>query len=291
MSARSKIGALAMAGALVPWHQSHAQVQCWGPGMTAPVILTETNRSATISVGKPFRYDVFGVAGKLELGDRANNAAVVNGVFKEKLLGGLLGTGGTVQSTGFVALQTGLTNVYPQRLSVKAATPGTSVGPVHQYGANWTLSDPRHPATVNLGFHMPGSSLLGSLLPGIASPANYNLNPKGYFYVLGEYHAAPPVMSGTLTASSADEVITGSMVNVSYQITRYDAPIYRPPFLGLDLGDVGLTVLGTPPAEPPSGPLTQALSPITTGLSGDLHVTVDIATGQGPGWLKVTITP
>ncbi|MBX3740016.1 MAG: hypothetical protein KF712_03420 [Akkermansiaceae bacterium] len=259
--------------------------------MSAPVILTETNRSATISVGKPFRYDVFGVAGKLELGDRANNAAVVNGVFKEKLLGGLLGTGGTVQSTGFVALQTGLTNVYPQRLSVKAATPGTSVGPVHQYGANWTLSDPRHPATVNLGFHMPGSSLLGSLLPGIASPANYNLNPKGYFYVLGEYHAAPPVMSGTLTASSADEVITGSMVNVSYQITRYDAPIYRPPFLGLDLGDVGLTVLGTPPAEPPSGPLTQALSPITTGLSGDLHVTVDIATGQGPGWLKVTITP
>jgi hypothetical protein len=291
MSARSIIGVLAMAGALVPCHQSQAQVQCWGPGMTAPVTLTETNRSATVPVGKPFRYDVFGIAGKLELGDRANNATVVNGVFKEKLLGGLLGTGGTVQSTGFVALQTGLTNVYPHRLSVKSTTPGTSVGPVHQYGENWTLSDPLHPATVNLGFHMPGSSLLGSLLPGIASPANYNLNPKGYFYVLGEYHAAPPVMSGALTFSSADQVITGAMVNVSYQITRYDAPIYRPPFLGLDLGDVGLTVLGTPPAEPPSGPLAPVLTPITTGLSGDLHVTVDIATGQGPGWLKVTITP
>jgi len=259
--------------------------------MSVPVTLTETNRGATVSVGKPFRFDVFGVAGKLELGERANNATVVNGIFKQKLLGGLLGTGGTVHSTGYVALQTGLTNIYPQRLSVTGTAPGTTIGPVHQYDVNWTLSDPQHPATVNLGFHMPGSSLLGSLLPGIASPANYNLNPKGYFYVLGEYHAAPPVMSGTLATSSADQVITGSMVNVSYQITRYDAPIYRPPFLGLDLGDVGLTVLGTPPAEPPSGPLAQALSTIATGLGTDLHVTVDIATGQGPGWLKVTITP
>ncbi|RYD37816.1 MAG: hypothetical protein EOP87_02790 [Verrucomicrobiaceae bacterium] len=259
--------------------------------MSAPLTLTEGNRSATAYLGKPFRYDVFGVAGKLELGDRANNAALVNGVFREKLLGGLLGTGGTVQSTGYVALQTGLTNVYPQRLTAKGTTPGTSVGPVHQYGANWTLSDPLNPVSVNLAFHMPGSSLLGSLLPGIASPANYNLNPKGYFYVLGEYHAAPPVMSGTLTTSSADQVITGSMVNVSFQITRYDAPIYRPPFLGLDLGDVGLAVLGSPPASPPTGPLTQALAPITTGLSTDLHVTVDIATGHGPGWLSVSITP
>lgn len=291
MSDRSKIVILVFAGMLAPSGQSSAQVQCWAPGMSGPVNLTETSRSATVTLVKPFRYDVFGVAGKLELGDRASNATVVGGIFKETLLGGLLGTGGTVQSTAYVALQTGLLNVYPQRLTVTSSAPGTRIGPVHQYGTNWTLSDPLNPVNVNLGFHMPGSSLLGSLLPGIASPANYNLNPKGYFYVLGEYHAAPPVMSGTLTTSSADQVISGSMVNVSFQITRYDAPIYRPPFLGLDLGDVGLTVLGSPPASPPTGPLTQALSPITTGLSTDLHVTVDIATGHGPGWLSVSITP
>jgi len=289
MSARSKIGTLALVGVLASSAESHAQVQCWAPGMSASVTLTETARSASVMVGKPFRYDVFGVAGRLELGDRANNASVVNGVFREKLLGGLLGNGNIVQSASYVTLQTGLTNFYPQRLSVSANSPGVSVGPLHQYGANWTLSDPLHPATVNLGFHMAGSGLLGTLLPGLVSPANYNLNPKGYFYVLGEYHAAPPVMTGTLTIPTGNEVITGSSVNVSYQINRYDLPIYRPPFLGLDLADVGLTVLGTPPATAPSGPITQAIAPITTGLSTDLHVTVDIATGQGPGWLKVTI--
>lgn len=279
-----------LAAALILTAHSQAQVQCWAPGMSAPVTLTESTRSANVPVGKPFRYDVFGVAGKLELGNKANNATLVNGVFKEKLLGGLLGTGGTVQSTAFVEVQTGPTNFYPQRLSVTGSSPGTLVGPVHQYGTNWTLSDPQHPVSVNLGFHMAGSSLLGVLLPGIASPANYNLNPSGYCYVLGEYHAAPPVMSGSLSFSAGDRVIHGSSVDVSYQISRYDTPIYRPPFLGLDLGDVGLTVLGTPPASPPSGPLTQALAPITTGLSTDLNVTVDIATGQGNGWLKVSIT-
>lgn len=292
MSSRSISNALVSAGAMLLLSPCcHAQVQCWAPGMPAPITLTETTRSSSVSIGKPFRYDVFGIAGKLELGNRANNAAVVGNTYKELILGGLLGTGGTVQSTAYVTLQTGLTNFYPNRLSVTGINPAISVGPVHQYGANWTLSDPLHPANVNLGFHMAGSSLLGSLLPGLLSPANYNLNPKGYFYVLGEYHAAPPVMSGTLTISGGDQVISGSSVNVSYQINRYDLPIYRPPFLGLDLGDIGLTVLGTPPAAPPSGPLTQALLPITTGNSADLHVTLNLAANQGTGWLKIKLTP
>jgi hypothetical protein len=282
---------LAISLALVPCKQSEAQVQCWAPGMTAPITLSELNRSETVTIGKPFRFDLYGVAGKLQLGDQARNAVVVDGRFKELNLGGLLGTGGTVQSIAYVALQTSLLNIYPQRLSVSGSMPDIAVGPIHQYGVNWTLSDPKNPATVSLGFHLPGSSLLGSLLPNIASPANYNLNPKGYFYALGEYHAAPPVLSGTISFSSADQVILGSSLNVTYQITRYDAPINRPPFLGLDLGDVGLTVLGTPPADPPTGPLIQTLKPITTGLSNDLNVNIELNASHGPGWQKVNFSP
>ena len=288
MSTRSHFFVLAGAG-ILPLLPSAAvsQVECWAPGMPSPIVLSENTRSASAYLGKPFRYEVFGIAGKLTLGDRANNAIVVNGVFKEKVLGGLLGYGGTVQSNASVALQTSLTNIYPHRLSVTATAPGISVGPVQQYGQNWTLSDPRYQSAVNLTFHMPGSTLLGSLLPGIASPANYNLNPKGYFYVLGEYHAAPPVMSGTLAVSS-DEVLSGVPVNVTYDITRYETPIYRPPFLGLDLANIGLTVLGTPPSSAATTAIVPVLPTIVTGRSSDLNVTINLAATKGQGWLKVS---
>lgn len=267
-----------------------AQVQCWAPGMDAPVTLTEHSRSANVFLGKPFRYDVFGIAGKLELGNRANNAELSGGVFKQKILGGLLGLGGTVHSTAYVYLQTGPANIYPQQLSITHSSPGAGIGPVHAYGQNWTLSDPIVPKNVNLGFHMAGSTLLGALLPGLISPPHYNLNPKGHFYVLGEYHAAPPVMTGTIDIS-ADQVIVGSSVDLIYGINRFDTPIHRPPFLGLDLADIGLTVLGTPPPPETNGPISNALAPITTGVSLDLEVTVNLAAGQGHGWLKITKTP
>ncbi|WP_411827869.1 hypothetical protein [Luteolibacter sp. AS25] len=267
-----------------------AQVECWGPGMSSPVTLTEYNRSATVTLAKPFRCDIFGVAGKLELGNKANNATVKNGLFKQNILGGLLGTGQTVQSSTYVVLQTGLTKFYPENFSVSNSSPGASVGPVMQYGENWTLSDPRNPANVSYGFHLAGSSLLGSLLPGVISPANYNLNPKGYFYVLGEYHEAPPVMTGTLVVSS-EQVISGVSVNVSYQISRFDAPIYRPPFLGLDLGDVGLTVLGSPPQDSAAGTSVGAVPVVATGESNFLHVTINLGNDQGQGWRKISTTP
>jgi hypothetical protein len=287
MSTRSYF-VLVAAGALpLTPSMAFSQVECWAPGMPAPIVLSESARSGSAYLGKPFRYEVFGVAGKLTLGDKANNATVVNGLFKEKVLGGLLGYGGTVQSNAYVALQTSLTNIYPHRLSVTGNSPGNSVGPLQQYGQNWTLSDPRYRNAVNLTFHMPGSSLLGSLLPGIASPANYNLNPKGYFYVLGEYHEAPPVLSGTLALSS-DEVLSGVPVNVSYNISRYETPIYRPPFLGLDLGNIGLTVLGTPPQSSTANPVVPILPTIVTGRSTDLNVTINLAAPQGQGWIKVS---
>lgn len=288
MSHRSKHLALGATGAvLLTASPAHSQVECWAPGMSAPFTLTETTRSATVSLGKPFRYDVFGVAGKIELGNKANNAALSGNIFKEKLLGGLLGTGTTVQSTAYLYLQTGLTNIYPQNLSVTGTSPGASVGPIYKYDQNWTLSDPIAPKTVNLGFHMAGSSLLGSLLPGLVSPAHYNLNPKGHFYVLGEYHAAPPVMTGSLGVSSSD-VIVGSSVNVSFGVNRNQLPIYRPPFLGLDLGDIGLTVLGTPPQRTANGPVAGALDQIATGLGADLQVTVNLAANSGHGWIKIS---
>ena len=288
MSTRSYFFVLVAAGTLplVP-PVAVSQIECWAPGMPGPVVLSEGARSASVYLGKPFRYEVFGVAGKITLGDRANNATVVNGLFKEKVLGGILGYGNTVQSNAYVALQTSLTNIYPHRLSVTGNSPGSSVGPLQQYGQNWTLSDPIYRKPVNLTFHMPGSTLLGSLLPGIASPANYNLNPKGYFYVLGEYHEAPPLLTGTLAVSS-DEVLSGVPVNVSYGITRYETPIYRPPFLGLDLANIGLTILGTPPQNNTTAPAVPVLPKIVTGRSSDLTVTINLAAAQGQGWIKVS---
>lgn len=291
MNIRSQSSVFAFIGlALSLLSNARGQVQCWGPGMSAPVTLTETNRSEYVFVGKPFRCDIYGVAGKLELGSRANNATLVNGVFKEKILGGLLGNGPTVQSASYVVLQTGLTKVYPEKISVSNSAPGTSVGPIQQYGQDWTLSDPKNRVNVNYGFYLAGSSLLGSLLPGVASPANYNLNPKGYFYALGEYHETAPVLTGTLAVSS-DQIISGASVNVSYQISRYDAPIYRPPFLGLDLADVGLTILGSPPQTSAANAPVGAAPVIATGKSSDLRVTINLANNQGQGWLKISSAP
>lgn len=266
---------------------AEGQVTCWAPGIpeAANLVLTEGNRSVAYNLpGKPYRYDIYGVAGKLKLGNKAAGAITSNNTFR----GGLLGTGGSVNSTAFVMLQTALLTYYPLKLEVSGKHPGTSAGPVHHYGPLWTLSDPIDRKTVSLRFHLPASGLLGGLLPGIASPAYYNQNPEGYFYLLGVYHPEPPVMTGLLNVSS-DQVIHGSPVNLNYSFVRYDAPIYRPPFLGLDLGDVGLTVLGTPPQTPSNGPLSQNLSPVTTGLSSALSVAVDLTLAQGEGWLKINI--
>jgi hypothetical protein len=253
--------------------------------MNSSVTLTESTRSRSVSLGRPYRYDVFGVAGKLTLGNSAANAIVASNVFREKLLG-LIPTGAVVKSTAYVRLQTGLTQLYPEQLAVSSNTPGASVGPVHQYGSNWTLSDPQHAANVNLAFHMAGSGLLG----GITAPANYNLNPSGYFYVLGEYHAAPPVMTGELSVASSS-VVHGSSVAVTYEINRHELPpVYRPPFLGLDLGDLNLTVLGTPPAPAENGS-GAGLNLPEIHTPDLLSVAIDLSGTQGQGWIKVSRNP
>jgi hypothetical protein len=253
--------------------------------MNTSVTLNESTRSRSVSLGRPYRYDVFGVAGKLTLGNSAANALLMSGVFREKLLG-LIPTGAVVNSTAYVRLQTSLLQLYPEQLAVSGNSPGASVGPLYQYGPNWTLSDPQHAADVDLTFHLAGSGLLGSL----KAPAHYNLNPSGYFYVLGEYHAAPPVMTGELAVASTS-VVHGSSVAVSYQINRHELPpVYRPPFLGLDLGDVNLTILGTPPApsQPGEGEGLDLPEIETPEL---LSVAIDLSGTQGQGWIKVARNP
>ena len=267
----------------------HAQVECWAPGMPTSVTLGETSRSTTVSLGRPYRYDVFGVAGSLTLGNRAANALVLNNQFRQRLLG-LIPAGSVVNSTAYVRLQTGLTQFYSEQLAVSSAIPGTSIGPRYQYGPNWTLCDPRNPTNVSLTFHLAGSGLLSSLVPGLLSPAYYNLNPTGYFYVLGEYHAAPPVMTGEL-AISGTTALHGSSLEVAYGINREELPpVFRPPFLGLDLGDLNLTVIGSPPAQPDLG----------TGAGIDLpdietpellSIAIDLSGSQGNGWIKFQRTP
>jgi len=264
---------------------ANAQVECWAPGMSGSVVLTSSAGSKSVSLGKPYRYDVFGVGGTLELGGLARDATVVNGIFKQKYL---IGTGGTVTSKAYVMLQTGLLNTYPEQLTVSGNSPAMSVGPLLKYGTNWTLSDPKHPANVNLTFHQSGSSLLGSLLPGLLEPPYANLNPKGTFYVLGEYHATPPVMTGTLDVSTSS-VLSGCSVGISYTINRQETSTYRPPLLGLILGDSNVTVLGTPPptATPPVG-----TSHVTVTIDpNQLAVSINLNASQGPGWKKTTVAP
>ncbi|MCW1921652.1 hypothetical protein OKA05_03750 [Luteolibacter arcticus] len=263
-----------------------AQVECWAPGMSSPVVLTEGTRSRTVSFNRPYRYDVFGVAGRLELGNRAVNTTVVNNQFHLKLLG-LIGTGSAVDSTAFVRLQTGLTQFYPEDLTVKGRFPGVEVGPLHNYGASWTLCDPRNPRDVNLTFHLAGSGLLGSLL----APAYYNLNPSGYFYVLGEYHSAPPVMTGEISVPS-NSILYGAAVPITYRIDREEQrPVFRPPFLGLDLGDANLTILGSPPSSS-SGGSGSGLIDLPDYQAPDLvSVTLDLSGSQGHGWIKISRSP
>ncbi len=256
--------------------------------MPNSVTLTEDTRSRSVSLGRPYRYDVFGVAGRITLGERAFNTHYDNGRFRQKLLG-LIALGSPVDSTAYVWLQTGLTRFYPEQLSVTGGSAGITVGPVHRYGPNWTLCDPRNPAEVNLSFHLAGSTLLGALLPGILSPAHYNLNPSGHFYVLGEYHAAPPVMTGSLSVSS-NSVLWGAALPLTYRIERNELPpVYRPPFLGLDLGDIGLTVLGTPP-----GPANGTGGPVDLPdiqMPDLVSVTIDLGAPQGEGWLRIQRSP
>lgn len=254
--------------------------------MTTSTVLNSTTGSKSVSLGKPYRYDVFGVAGTLELGNQARDTLVVGGKFKQKYL---IGYGGTVSSTGYVMLQTGLLNTYPQQLTVKGDAPAASVGPIVQYGQKWTLSDPKNPATVNLTFHSSGSSLLGSLLPGLLEVPYANVNPKGTFYVMGEYHATPPVMTGTLNIA-ADSVLVGCPVSYSYTIVKHDNGTYRPPLLGLILQDVNLTVLGTPPPTtvPPSGGGGTQVA--VTIDPNQIAVSIDLNTSQGNGWKKIAVT-
>lgn len=286
MNPRILIRAVAPCVAFLSVFPAVAQVECWAPGMTSPVTLTETNRARSVSFGRPYRYVVFGVAGRLELGNRASNAVVSNNQFHQKLLG-LIGTGTPVDSTAYVRLQTGLTQLYPEDLSVKGRFPGVAVGPVHQYGPSWTLCDPRHPADVNLTFHLVGSGLLGGLL----APAYYNLNPAGYFYVLGEYHSAPPVMTGEITVPS-NSVLHGASVPITYRINREEQrPLYRPPFLGLDLGDLNLTVLGTPPSGNNGGSGIISIDLPDFQPPDLISVALDLSGSQGEGWLKIRRTP
>jgi hypothetical protein len=288
MKTRYARGGCALVGTCLCLAASHAdaQVECWAPGMSSSVVLNSMNGSRSVSLGKPYRYDVYGVAGSLELGDQARDAIVVSGKFRQKYL---IGNGPIVSSTGAITLQTGLLTYYPKQLSVTGNVPATAVGPVLNYGALWTLSDPKNPANVNLTFHQTGSSLLGALLPGLLEPAHANLNPRGSFYVLGEYHAAPPVMTGALTVGT-DNVLTGCPVSCTWSVQRDETPVYRPPLLGLILGDSSVTILGTPPATP-SGSGGGSSQVAVTIDSNQINVAINLSANEGTGWKKTTVAP
>jgi len=287
---RCRRGLLSHASAvLVPLlmvNSVHADIECWAPGMPGTTMITTTARYQSVSIGQPYRYDIFGVGGTLTLGDQANGAQVSGGYFKQKLLG-LIPLGNVVSSTAFMEVQTGLTNFYPQTLSVSGTTPGVTLPSTQKYGDDWTLTDPKHQVPVNLTFHTGGSTLLTALLPGLLSPAYYNINPSGYFYVLGEYHAAPPVMTGTLNLP-ADTIMTGCQTTVNFYIEKNDRPVYRPPFLAVDLGSTNLTILGTPPVTTPA---SAGAAPVYATNADQVTVTVNLTSGNsGNGWARVGIS-
>ncbi|MBK1884012.1 hypothetical protein JIN85_16450 [Luteolibacter pohnpeiensis] len=283
MSTRSHLQALAFA-LVSPFFipSATAQVSCWAPGMSSPVTLKGDAGSTSVSLGKPYRYEIHGVAGRIELGNSASGAVLVDGQFRQKYL---VGYGPVVSSTAFIKLQTNLLNVYPKYIGVTGTSPGNPASPVEDYGPTWTLADPKNPASVNLTFHSASSGLLGSLLPGVLAPAYYNINPTGYFYVLGICHWSPPPVTGTLEFS-ASEVLNGYPVNVSYSIQRDSDDVYRPPFIQAILGNTSVTVLGTPPSSGSAPTVSPAPTP-NSGSGLSVNVQIDLAANSGTGWTRI----
>jgi len=187
-----------------------AYLECFAPGMKAPTLITGMGESASIDLGAPFRYEIWGVSGSLTLGDTAHGARVKStDPFKRFQADS---NKNNVDSHSWVKLQVNAEQFYPNSLFVMGDRAGLSTGDLRMSGEHWVTNQRHGVSTVNLTFHLAGTT------SGLSTPYP-NSNPTGYFYVLGEYQATPPPPTGTLSASPKFAQ-AGETTNLAWTIFR-----------------------------------------------------------------------
>jgi len=184
-----------------------ARIECFAPGMKTPTILNTAGGAVSVDLGAPFRYEIWGVSGALTLGDKATGTKL-DGQSRFTRLD----NNSKVNSHSWVKLQVNSEQFYPQSLFVSGPKPAATTGNVSLSGDHWVTNQRHGISNVNLVFHLAGTT------SGLNTP-HPNRNPTGYFHVLGEYQATPPVPTGTISASPK-LVQAGNTTDVTWSIFR-----------------------------------------------------------------------
>ena len=202
-----------------------AQVYCWAPHLTSPILLDSHGQGIGSYAGRPYSYKILGVAGSLTLGDQCDGAFPDPADPLKRFRTGwwIGGLGNRTDISSCVKLQVNWAQYYPKRLEVKGDRPGASSGPVRIYGDVWDTTKMFGYPEVTLVFFLGGSQ-------DYAIP---NRNPSGFFYVVAEYNLTAPQLTGTLSVSNGS-ILRGNVTPVGYTINRSGGTIKTPPFTGYD---------------------------------------------------------
>jgi hypothetical protein len=190
-----------------------AQVYCWAPGLTSTILLDSYGQGIGAYAGRPYSYNIYGVAGTLTLGNQLPGGvgfADPNDAAHRFRSGSWLGAlGGYITSYSCVKIQVNWAQYYPQRLEIRGDRPGITTGKVRKYGTIWnTVSMFGYPETTIVFF-----------LAGQQDDPVCNANPNGYFYVVGEYNATAPTVTGSLSVTSGS-VLRGGTTPVGFTFNR-----------------------------------------------------------------------
>jgi len=203
---------------------SGARIEFWAPHMSEPINITAPGQSVgsgQTQVPKVHRYEIWGFQSGITLGDQAEGAIICpqDPSPKPFRLGYTPGNaGGRVNSwvsVGFTV--NGLW--YPDQMYFEGGYAGESSGDVVVDNANtgkeWDMT-----AKFPSGF---------ALVPHLSalSQSYMNLNPRGYFYVLGVYQEKAPELTGKLYLP--DAVLSGEEITVGWEINRGDVLQYATP--------------------------------------------------------------
>jgi len=270
---KPKLLALAASLATVPIGElvanTGANVQCWAPGMGSTIItMTSYGQLTSVSFGRPFRYEIYGVAGRLTLGNLMHSGGINSGGrFSNNPNSS--SDNHLVDSTTSVKLLVNSTHTYPRLIAVTGPRPGFTFGPARLYGGNWITNEL---------FGYPDTTI-GFKLAGTESGDFVNKNPYGYFYVVGEYHAQPPMPVGWLTVDRS-WVLAGLTAPVGYSILRAGSAESVPPFTDYDPNQ------GVIDGTAPDRPTLEETIPLPPPPPGTVVIVTELET-DGSGWKKV----
>lgn len=203
-----------------------ANVKCWAPHLGSSHILLDSHGMGVGTyAGRPYSYNIYGVAGNIALGDQCDGAFPDPNDPQRRFRQGwwIGGLGDRVDIVSGVKLQVNWAQYYPERLTVTGDRPGAASGPVRKLGEVWNVREKFGYQEVTLVFHLYGSQ--DSAIP--------NRNPSGHFYVVGEYLTGPPKLSGKLDVTK-DAILRGNVTNVGYKIDRKGGSPATPPFTDYD---------------------------------------------------------